>query len=78
MTTGERCAWCGAPAFEQVETQPGSYKTTSDPNTGRTAKICTRLPVLAWACGRHRGLTLDEPFRALRSVKADVEQERLL
>lgn len=71
----EPCAWCGRldATVEQIEIQAGAYKTTRHPTTGQTAKICTRLPVTAWACGTHRGLVLDERFKAPRATKADGE-----
>lgn len=75
-----KCQWCNRndATVEQVEIRPGAYKTTRHPTTGQTAKICTRLPVTTWACGTHRGLVLDEPFKAPRSTKdADAEQPSL-
>lgn len=75
-----KCQWCDRTdaTVERIEIRPGAYKTTSHPITGQTAKICTRLPVTAWACGAHRGLALDERFKAPRSTKAGgVEQASL-
>lgn len=76
----EPCAWCGRAdaTVEQIEIQADAYKTTRHPTTGQTAKICTRLPVTAWACGTHRGLALDGRFKAPRSTKdTDAEQPPL-
>jgi hypothetical protein len=76
----KRCDWCGrtGPTVEEIEIQAGAYKTTRHPTTGQTAKICTRLPVTAWACGTHRGLALDAAFKAPRATKADGEGQGTL
>jgi hypothetical protein len=76
----EPCAWCGRldATVEEIEIQAGAYKTTRHPTTGQTAKICTRLPVTAWACGNHRGLALDAAFKAPRATKADGEGQGTL